>query len=631
MRLSLKLILAMLFVAVAPVGLAGFQALDLSRTEVEERIREILSKTSVAEAEIIGRDIVDTERSLLLVASALVVDPDSLTNLSDDLSRVYLLSDRFNAAALFDERGRQIGPIIFVDDYDSFSFEYQSHEDMNTDEMAAFLQAIKGTSAESTGCFQTRVYHSTRKQTPLMICSAPVIDSKGQTLRLVVELSLNGLQKRFEVFRVGKEGHAFLVDENGKLVFHPRRERALRRESLVSLVFIKEHLGSSSPSVSDYSDPELGDMIGAFAPVPDVRWAVVVAQPRSEALAPVQRLGSRLISWLLGGLALALALGLVISRRIVKPVGELVQGALAIASGDLRYEIRVRGKDEIAQLGKTFNHMGTELARHRRQIEAQSEEIRRWNVKLQDRVDRRTRELKEVQDQLIQAKKMAAVGELGAGVAHEINNPLMGVIGCAQLLASRHPAGDPDHDLLVDIEREANRIRDIVDSLLKTSQRGEDDMTRVDLARLVDQVAAAMDEELKGKNILVEVNIPERFPSIMGDAGELDDCLVELLTNASHAMPDGGTIRITGTGVEGEVVKLAVSDTGVGIPQELHERIFEPFFTTKQNWDGKGLGLARVFQVVERHRARIGVTSSQGRGATFTLTFPALRRGTHLR
>lgn len=631
MRLGFKLVLAMLFVAAAPIGIAGFQAIGLSRTEVAERIRELLTKSAEAEAEIVGRDLQETERSLQLLASALELDPDSLSALSASLSRVYLLSDRFNAVALLDAEGRQVGPLIFIDDYESFSFEYQSHADMTPAEIEKFLAVARSAAGRPTGCASGRVYGSARKKAMLMVCAAPVTDARGRTLRLVVELSLKPLQQRFARFRVGAAGLALVVDADGALVFHPEIERALDRDELDAIAGLRRQIEPGAAVVGDYRDPGRGTMLGAFASVPGTGWTVAVAQPEAEAMAPAKRLASRLLAWLAGGLALAALLGWLLARRIVRPVRRLVDGALAIAAGDLEQRIPVRGRDEIGRLSESFNHMGSELAEQRRQIEAQTAEIQGWNVELQDRVEARTRELKQTQEQLLQAQKLAAVSELGAGVAHEINNPLMGVIGCAQLLLVRHPSGDPDHVLLSDIEREGRRIRDIVETLLDYAQTGGEQMARVDLANLVTHVVATRAEELAAAGVRVELAIPERFPIIMGDAEALGDCFDELLRNARHAMPEGGRIVIRGSGSEGKVIALAFEDSGVGIPPELHERVFEPFFTNKQNWDGKGLGLARVYQVVQRHMGRIELDSRPGRGATFTLYFPALRHSTHLR
>jgi two-component system NtrC family sensor kinase len=624
MKLRYKLILAMLVVAVAPLGVAGYQALESSRGAVEERIREILQKTSRAEAEIIGRDIQDIVRSLKLVASAMEIDTESLSGVSASLERVYLLSDRFNAAAVFDAGGNQVGPTIFVDDRKSFGPKYQGHEEMKGEELKAFLEEIEETLPESRKVAQSDVYVSERKQVPLMALLLPVVGAEDVGMTLCVELSLDSIQKRLERFRVGQSGFAFLVDEQGRLIAHPVLRRAIGREDLRALPILEGRLGTTDTSVSDYRDPRLGEMVGAFAPVPDTPWALVVAQPQAEALRPVTTLAARLFTWLLLGFAMAGLFGLYMARRVTRPILDLVAGALAIAGGDLKKKIYVRSRDEIGRLSETFNYMGDELHKHQ-------EEIQRFNVELQQRVEARTRELKEAQQQLIQAKKMAAVGELGAGVAHEINNPLMGVLGCSQLLLMRHPEGDPDHVMLNDIEREAQRIRAIVSGLLKTSQAGDAGAGRVNLHSLVMHLVDQRKTELRSKGVRLDARVPEDLPQIRGHSAEIETLISELITNAKNATPQGGLVRITASGTAGEVVKLEVKDTGAGIAPEHIDRIFEPFFTTKQNWQGKGLGLANAYQIVQNHKGKITVASTPGKGSTFTLTFPALQKAMHLR
>ena len=624
MKLRYKLILAMLFVAVAPLGIAGYQALESSRTAVEERIREILAKTSRAEAEIIGRDKEDIFRALRLVASAMEIDTESLSSVSSSLERVYLLSDRFNAAAVFDAAGNQVGPTIFVDDRASFGPKYQSHEEMDDQELKAFLEHVENTLPESEKAAQSGVYVSQRKSVPLVALLMPVVGAGDIGMTLAVELSLDTVQKRFERFRVGRSGFAFLVDAQGKLVFHPDLKRVVARENLGALSILLGRLGTTDAAVSGYVDPQLGDMLGAFAPVPNSPWAVVVAQPKTEALEPVKALATRLVTWLLLGLTLAGLFGMLIAQRVTRPIMDLVAGALAIAGGDLKKKIRVRSSDEIGRLSETFNYMGDELVKHQ-------EEIQRWNVELQDRVDARTRELKEAQQQLIQAKKMAAVGELGAGVAHEINNPLMGVLGCSQLLLMRHPEGDPDFVMLQDIEREAQRIRAIVSGLLETSQTGEPGAGKLDLRSLVQHIVDQRITELRSKGIRLETEIPEDLPPIRGHSGQIETVISELITNAKNATSSGGRVRIMASGTAGEVVRLEIQDTGTGIAPENIDRIFEPFFTTKQNWQGKGLGLATAYKIVKKHNGKITVSSEAGRGTRLTLTFPALQKATHLR
>ena len=631
MKLRYKLILAMLLVAAAPLGIAGYQALEHSRGAVAERIREMLAKTCRSEAEIIGRVVDNHLDSLKLVSSALDVDPESLSELEDELTRVYLLSDDFNAVALLDGQGDQIGPVVFVDDRESFSQEYAGHQEVNGEELESFLDHARGTIPHASKPSRSDVYVSRRKQTSMIVLAVPLRQPPGKRYRLVVELSLAPLQKRFEVLRVGRSGFAFLVDSGGRLVFHHDPGLAAQRKDMSALSILRGRLGTTSHAVADYMYPELGEMIGAFVPVPGARWALVVSQVKSEAFRPVHQLGIELVAWLLLGLALAGLFGLWLAARITRPVQELVRGARAIAGGNLGHKIRVSGSDEIGRLGQTFNYMGAELQKNQAQIEAQTEEIRRWNIELQDRVEERTRELKETQQQLVHAQKMAAMGELGAGVAHEVNNPLMGVLGCAQLLLMRHPEGDSDHEMLVDIEQEAQRIRKIVSQLLETAQRGETGMNRLDLRALIANVVDQAAGELKKKNIDLACDLPDDLPSVTGSFEQLASVLKELFANAANAMPRGGKISICAKGEEGQVVTVEVADTGTGIAPEHLDRIFEPFFTTKQNWQGKGLGLSTIYQIIQAHNGKISARNEPGGGAVFVISLPALRRGAHLR
>jgi len=207
----------------------------------------------------------------------------------------------------------------------------------------------------------------------------------------------------------------------------------------------------------------------------------------------------------------------------------------------------------------------------------------------------------------------------------------MGVLGCSQLLLTRHPEGDPDFVMLRDIEHEAQRIRAIVSGLLETSQTGESGAGKVNLHSLVMHVADQRKTELRSKGIRLETGVPEDLPPIRGNSGQMETVISELITNAKNSTGAGGKIRVAASGTAGEVVKLEIQDTGSGIAPEHLDRIFEPFFTTKQNWQGKGLGLATAYKIVQSHQGKIAVSSIPGKGTTFTLTFPALQISTHLR
>jgi two-component system NtrC family sensor kinase len=185
--------------------------------------------------------------------------------------------------------------------------------------------------------------------------------------------------------------------------------------------------------------------------------------------------------------------------------------------------------------------------------------------------------------------------------------------------------------MLADIEHEAQRIRAIVSGLLETSQTGEPGAGKLDLRTLVLHVVDQRTTEMRSKGVRLEAAIPEDLPPIRGHSGQMETVISELLTNAKNATGAGGLIKISASGTAGEVVKLEIQDSGVGIAKEHVDRIFEPFFTTKQNWHGKGLGLATAYKIIQKHKGKVRVSSEVGKGTTFTLTFPALHKSMHLR
>jgi signal transduction histidine kinase len=302
----------------------------------------------------------------------------------------------------------------------------------------------------------------------------------------------------------------------------------------------------------------------------------------------------------------------------------LTRGAEAVAAGELGRRVGLDTADEFGSLARTFDRMSSELA-------VKDAENKAWNAELQQRVEARTRELAEVQDQLLQSRKLGAIAALAAGVAHEINNPLMGVVGLSQVLLARRDGFDPaGAKMLASIEREALRIRDIVERLGSLAHGSADDARPLVLADVVDAVAADHAAALTSARIELVRTVPDQVPAVLGNAAQLQHAIGHLVDNSVRAMPDGGRLRLTVRTVERDVVALDVEDTGRGIPPELLDRIFEPFYTSKSDWRGLGLGLAIAHRIVEAHHGRIRATSRIGAGTTMTLTFPAASRGAHL-
>jgi two-component system NtrC family sensor kinase len=358
-------------------------------------------------------------------------------------------------------------------------------------------------------------------------------------------------------------------------------------------------------------------------------WGVVVERNRREALAAVDELLKRTIFWVGAALVLSILTGTVLARGIARPVEVLTsivrRFAEARDKGDAELRAPPLGKDEIGTLAGAFNKMADDIDDYTRQL-------RSFNLELQKKVEDRTRELKEAQNQLIQSQKMAAVGELGAGVAHEINNPLAGVLGSAQLALLRLDKEESRvRPHLQDIEKEALRIKDIVDSLLKLSQeQGGQAMGTVEVNQVVEGALALLARPIIAQRIQVKRELARELPKIRGKTADLQQAVMQLLSNAKDAMPDGGVLTVRTEAVDDRLVKIVVEDTGHGVPEAIRERIFEPFFTTRASKGNKGMGLAIVHRVVEEHGGRVTLDSNAGKGTSFRLSFPATRESLHL-
>jgi signal transduction histidine kinase len=287
-----------------------------------------------------------------------------------------------------------------------------------------------------------------------------------------------------------------------------------------------------------------------------------------------------------------------------------------------------------------------------------SEELKRWNVELEQRVEDRTRELVRTQEQLVQAEKLATLGTLAGGVAHEINNPLTAVLTNAQIL--KMTATEDVKESLDLIEEGAKRCQGIVQKLMKYARKTAEEAPHrdVDLREIVKGTCALLGFQFQQENITVEMKLGE-VPPVQGIAGELDQVLTNLLVNARdaiHAAKKGGSFSAEGRirpehcgedsaqddsfgrkASKGQItvetrqaagaVELVVTDNGVGISKENQKKIFDPFFTTKDVGSGTGLGLAVSFGILKRHNATITVRSAPGKGATFVVCFPRKQQG----
>jgi signal transduction histidine kinase len=233
-------------------------------------------------------------------------------------------------------------------------------------------------------------------------------------------------------------------------------------------------------------------------------------------------------------------------------------------------------------------------------------------------------EMRRMDKYLAQTEKLASIGQLASGVAHEINNPL-GVIQCyANLIAKSQPS---DPQVLSDvgiIRKHTEQCRSVVEALLNFSRAAEPCMNKTDINACIEEVVSVLDLQLQKDNFTIERQFDATLPRITVDGNKIKQVLMNLLINASQAMPDGGRIIVKTTLVEdGKQLSITISDTGPGISQENIPKIFDPFFTTKGPEKGTGLGLSVSYGIVQQHGGSITVDSAQSKGTTFNILLPA--------
>lgn len=295
--------------------------------------------------------------------------------------------------------------------------------------------------------------------------------------------------------------------------------------------------------------------------------------------------------------AVSFIIYLLVNRIVLKPVSQIVAATQRVAEGDLNYTITLDKHDEIGALAKSFNAM--------------------------------TRKLSETQRQLYQSDKLASVGRLAAGVAHEINNPLTGVLTYSSYLLKRaesHPEMKDDLEVIV---RETMRCREIVKGLLDFARQSQPEKRKSDINEVIKRSVRILQNQFKRNHVKLEEQLDPALPHVNVDVDQMQQVLVNLLLNANDAMAEkGGTLTVrtekihqNGRAGMPEGVQIQVSDTGCGIAREHLEKIFEPFFSTKGQ-KGNGLGLAITWGIIEKHNGKISVESEAGKGTTFKIVLP---------
>lgn len=334
---------------------------------------------------------------------------------------------------------------------------------------------------------------------------------------------------------------------------------------------------------------------------------------------------ARMLFYIAGAMLIVTLLSWLFVWRVVdKPIKALRKGTEHLSQGELGYQIEVRSHDEVGDLAHSFNDMSL-------QLRSANKQIVNWAKTLEDRVEQKTSELKRAHEHVLHVEKMASIGKMAAVVAHEVNNPLSGILTYAKLLQKWVASGRVSHEkqeeamqCLELIASESRRCGDLIKNLLTLSRTAPINVQPTDLHAVINRCLLLVRHQLDLVGIQLQLNLADALPLVPCDAAQMEQVFLALIMNAIDAMPRGGNLWInTCVDDQANEIKIQIRDDGAGIAPDILPHIFEPFLTTKESGRGVGLGLAISRGIVEGHKGRIEVESELGRGTKFTITIPA--------
>lgn len=398
-------------------------------------------------------------------------------------------------------------------------------------------------------------------------------------------------ERLLRIFARSKLHQTFLIDGRGEVLAHPQGARVIEHQDLSAYPLVQAALATdATEGVKEFpGGDDQSPQIGAYGRVGVGRLWVLTQIPKREALRASRELVGRSALFAVAILLTAFIVSVFFSRLLTAPIRSLSAAAERIGQRQFNVDVAVRANDEIGDLARTFQRMAQQL---------QSTEA-----------------------QLVQSEKMAAFGQLGAGITHEVKNPMTSIVGFTQLALRKLDDPAAAEELLKLVEQEALRCQEILVNFLKFARAGAGEQAPVQVSEVVQGAARILKHQLNLTGVKLDLDLADGMPTVQGNAAELQQVLLNLAINAQQAMPKGGRV-IMKTERRADGVVIEVTDDGPGIPEAIRTKIFEPFFTTKRAGEGTGLGLSVSFGIIKAHKGTIDVTSAEGQGCSFRIQLP---------
>lgn len=673
--LLVEIVGSFLMLSLATVSIVGYTAFDRAKQYLKQSVFDRLSVTATLKENELNRWLKDRRENLLSFAELPEISSQIEVLLTGDPSE-----EEYNEAMEAIEEALSLYINTQTDFAEMFVLSRSSRVLFSTNEanrgkyqpLVQYSQVTK----EPTNALVSNFYRSSNTGKPTITFATPVVDESGKRLgMLAVHLNLDRMDEIISNgTNLGKTGETYLVGNLGSSLFEKNvfvsADRFGRDEfpdGIHSEAIARAMEATDGKGL--YRNYRGVAVIGVYHWLENLDLALIAEIEREEAFVPARELAVTI--WAIGfisAVSMAVAM-LLLGRRITKPIKAIAQTALIVSAGDLTQKAPVLTENEIGVLAETFNLMTNQLKQSYQQLEDYNrtleEKVEGRTQELTDKNDRlkqTLKELKQTQAQLIQNEKMASLGQLVAGVAHEINNPVSFIYG--NISPAQHYARDllnllelyrqhypePVEEiqeelenveidfleedflkLLHSMEEGANRIKKIVLSLRNFSRLDESPQKEVDISEGIDSTLLILRSRFDSKKcgVIEVIKNYGSLPKIDCFPSQLNQVFLNLFANAIDAFemwndcPIQPILTITTEVINKEWIGIKIGDNGPGIPKNVIERIFDPFYTTKQVGKGTGLGLSLSYQiVVEKHRGRINCNAEIGKGTEFIIELP---------